>query len=56
MRLGFNGSNEIRNHPFFNNIDWDLIAAKEVKPPFKPRVMGESDISNIDRVFTREPP
>jgi len=29
---------------------------KEIKPPFKPRVLGEEDISNIDRVFTREPP
>jgi len=33
-RLGKNGFNEIKLHPFFNGINWDDILAKKIKPPF----------------------
>lgn len=41
----------MKDHPFFREIDWEMLAQKDIDPPFKPRVMGESDISNIDRVI-----
>lgn len=35
-RLGYNGADEIKSHPFFKNIDWDNI--KKINPPFIPDV------------------
>lgn len=35
-RLGLNGINEIKNHPWLNNYPWDKLLKKELKPPFKP--------------------
>ena len=38
-RLGVNGAEEIRRHPFFeNHIDFKLLAEKKIHPPFKPSV------------------
>jgi len=35
-RLGKNGAQEIKKHPFFSEIDWDKVFRKEIEPPFKP--------------------
>jgi serine/threonine protein kinase len=37
-RLGFgpDGLKEIKSHPYFANIDWDLLVRKEIEPPFTP--------------------
>lgn len=32
-RLGANGADEVKKHPFFKNIDWDMLMRKRVKPP-----------------------
>jgi serine/threonine protein kinase len=32
-RLGNNGSTEIKNHPFFEDIDWKQLIRLQVKPP-----------------------
>lgn len=38
-RLGVKGAEEIKRHPFFHNhIDFKLLAAKKIQPPFKPSV------------------
>ncbi len=29
----------IRNHPFFQDIDWDKLERKELEPPYKPLVV-----------------
>ena len=34
-RLGLNGIDEIKRHPFFKNFDWDNI--RNTKPPFIPK-------------------
>jgi len=39
QRLGANGVQEIKDHPFFKEIDWDLLAKKEIKPTFIPSVI-----------------
>ena len=36
-RLGYKrGMSEVKDHPFFDDIDWSKILAKEVNPPYKP--------------------
>ena len=43
-RLGLNGIDEIKRHPFFKNFDWDNI--RNTKPPFvpKPLLIKELDL------------
>ena len=35
-RLGYNGVEEIKEHPWMNNIDWDLLYNKKLEAPFIP--------------------
>lgn len=38
-RLGVNGAEEIKRHPFFDkHIDFAKLLAKKIQPPFKPKV------------------
>lgn len=56
-RLGVNGAQEIKDHPFFiNNIDWKRLQFKKIQPPFKPAVASAIDTSNFDEEFTSEAP
>jgi len=56
-RLGVNGADEIKKHPFFEkHIDFKKLLEKKIQPPFKPSVTSPVDVSNFDTVFTTEPP
>jgi len=55
-RLGINGAEEIKNHPFFAEIDWGKLLMKKYQPPFKPAVKSAMDTSNFDEEFTSELP
>ncbi|KAG5638720.1 hypothetical protein H0H81_010703 [Sphagnurus paluster] len=56
-RLGVNGAEEIKRHPFFkNHIDFKKLARKQIHPPFKPSVASPVDVSNFDTVFVSEAP
>lgn len=46
---------EVMRHPFFQSVNWDDILHKRVKPPFKPVVKSDTDVSNFDEDFTSEP-
>ena len=39
-RLGYHGSQDIKDHPWFKSIEWAKLEAKNVKPPFVP-MFGE---------------
>ena len=41
LRLGKNGSDEIKSHPFFKGINWNKI--KSLKPPFIPNLLKDYD-------------
>jgi len=41
---GKEGSESIKEHPFFSNIDWEQLFNKETKVPFKPPVEDNEDL------------
>ena len=52
-RLGKNGVDEIKKHPFFNDIDWDNI--KNLKPPFIPQLNSDYDTKYFEIFPEKEP-
>jgi len=46
----------MKQHPFFKDIDWDLLYQKKIKPPYVPDVVDSTDLHNIDEEFTAEAP
>lgn len=54
-RLGAtDDARELKAHLFFQDIDWNLLRAKHIPPPFKPHLASETDTSNFDPEFTNE--
>jgi len=45
-RLGVNGIDDFKNHPFFNQYNWDDIL--EQSPPFVPKVESDIDTSYFE--------
>ncbi|KAK3794161.1 hypothetical protein RRG08_062405 [Elysia crispata] len=44
----------INSQPFYRNIDWEKLEARQIPPPFKPKIKSASDSSNFDSDFTAE--
>jgi serine/threonine protein kinase len=44
----------IRNHPWFQDIEWDKLEARKLRPPFIPNVNSPSDVRNIDTTVLEE--
>ncbi|WVR06620.1 hypothetical protein IAU60_003652 [Kwoniella sp. DSM 27419] len=52
-RLGARrGAVELKEHPFFKSIDWELLYKKQITPPFKPIVDSDESVANFDPEFT----
>jgi p90 ribosomal S6 kinase len=49
------GSREIKNHLFFDKIDWKRLYKKEISPPFQPTVHAD-ETYYFDREFTSRTP
>lgn len=49
MRLGANGADEIKTHPFFATIDWDR-GVRNMPAPYLPQIAYPTDTSNFDPV------
>ena len=41
-RLGSNGAEEIKSHPFFDDMNWKKLLAKEYQMPFKPQIVSST--------------
>jgi len=52
-KLGFN---EIKSHPFFKGVDFDLLINKKLPAPFIPIIQSKFDVQNFDKEFTEENP
>eukprot|EP01016_Furgasonia_blochmanni_P025933 TRINITY_DN2770_c0_g1_i10.p1 TRINITY_DN2770_c0_g1~~TRINITY_DN2770_c0_g1_i10.p1 ORF type:complete len:624 (-),score=179.59 TRINITY_DN2770_c0_g1_i10:979-2850(-) len=56
-RLGTKGDGaEIRQHPWFETLDFERLLRKEPTPPFKPKLTSEYDTDNFDPEYTKEVP
>jgi serine/threonine protein kinase len=49
-RFGFE---QITKHPFFENLDFEQVLAKPVRPDYVPPKRDEMDLTNFDAEFTR---
>mgnify|MGYP001084913665 FL=1 len=50
------GEEAIKRHAFFaGKIDWEALERRQIKPPFKPKVVNPRDTSNFDKDFTNMP-
>ncbi|XP_012063059.1 PREDICTED: rho-associated protein kinase 2 [Atta cephalotes] len=55
-RLGRNGVDEIKSHPFFKNDQWTFDNLRECVPPVVPELSGDDDTSNFDDVDKEDGP
>ena len=53
VRLGLNGADEIKCHPFFKNVDWENI--RNIKAPFIPNLKNDYDTSYFENYEKIEP-
>jgi len=51
QRLGAGGAWEIKQHPFFAEVDWSIFRCKVgIHPPYIPTIRYPTDTSNFDPV------
>ena len=50
-RLGSSGTVEIKNHPWFSNVNWTALLNKEFRAPFIPIIKSELDLNNFSTVL-----
>lgn len=48
-RIGRNGADEIKRHPFFSAIDWE-VGIRNYEPPYIPKILYDADTSNFDPI------
>lgn len=54
VRLGRNGIDELKGHPFFTNEQWTFENIRQCIAPVLPELSGDDDTSNFDDVFEPE--
>eukprot|EP00931_Biecheleriopsis_adriatica_P087054 TRINITY_DN61577_c0_g1_i1.p1 TRINITY_DN61577_c0_g1~~TRINITY_DN61577_c0_g1_i1.p1 ORF type:complete len:337 (-),score=76.75 TRINITY_DN61577_c0_g1_i1:65-1075(-) len=52
---GDHDGQEVRGHAFFAGVDWSAVYARQIIPPFKPKLTADGDVSNFEREFVDMP-
>lgn len=50
-RLGSKGAQEIKDHPWFENVNWDYIYNKKYQSFYVPKIKGDLGLKNFDQEF-----
>lgn len=53
-RLGYNGADEIKKHPWFRGVDWKNL--KGMKAPFIPKVNSDQDTRYFETINDKTQP
>ncbi|XP_037293908.1 ribosomal protein S6 kinase alpha-5 isoform X2 [Manduca sexta] len=53
---GDGDAEELKRHPFFQNLDWQAVLRRDVPAPFVPQLSHAADTCNFADEFTRMPP
>ncbi len=48
-RIGKKGPGEVKRHPFFSAIDWE-VGIRNYEPPYIPKILYDADTSNFDPI------
>lgn len=52
-RLG--ASSKVRDHPWFEDVNWQALFEKRYEAPFVPKIGNEADLQHFDPEFTEIP-
>jgi len=50
---GPSDAEEIKQHPFFESVDWNKLDGKQIEPPFRPALKSETDTRFFDPESTQ---
>ena len=53
LGAGPGGAEEIKSHPFFENVDWNNI--RSMKAPYIPELVSDDDCRRFDKFDEEEP-
>lgn len=49
-----NGVDDVKSHPWFKDVDWNVLERKKLRAPYLPKIRDEADTSNFAR-FPEQP-
>ncbi|XP_068104620.1 serine/threonine-protein kinase N3 [Hyperolius riggenbachi] len=56
LGAGVGDAEEIKTQPFYQEVDWEALFARKLKPPFLPTLKDPYDVRNFDEEFTGQKP